>query len=203
MPTPDWLEPLLSAAALAGVATTVILGVLGWRWQRRELAGIRSELGGLSHLRTSAEQRRSEVAAEALGATIRYGVVLKRAGEAPAERGALVYLREALEKTWSDIAPVERRFEEAWDQALVYLPDERVSDLMERLWRLKETRHKEQQANLTGEAAVDAGDDGEGKSGSGSPGLLGGPEFERYIQFVEAVDDLVREAKEIIRPLVR
>ena len=73
---------------------------------------------------------------------------------------------------------------------------------MERLWRLKETRHKEQQASLTADGAIDAGDDGEGKSGSGSPGLLGGPEFERYIQFVEAVDDIVREAKEVIRPLV-
>ena len=142
------------------------------------------------------------MAAEALGATIRYGVVLKRAGEMPAERGALLYLRDALEKSWSDIAPVERRFEQAWDQALVYLADERLPDLMERLWRLKETRHREQQASLTAEGAIDAGDDGDGKSGSGSPGLLGGPEFERYIQFVEALDDIVREAKEIIRPLV-
>jgi hypothetical protein len=202
MPTPDWLQPLLSAGALAGVITAVILALLGWRGQRRELQGLRGEVAGLSHLRTASQLRRSEVAAEALGATIRYGVVLKRAGEVPAERAGLLHQRDALDKSWSDIAAIERRFEQAWDQALVYLDDERVPDLMERLWRLKETRHKEQQASLTAEGAPDPGED-DGKSGSAGPGLLGGPEFERYIQFVEAIDDIVREAKEVIRPLVR
>jgi hypothetical protein len=204
---PEWLEPMLSTAALAGVIATVIYSALGWRSQRRQLESIQGEFSRLHHLRTTVQQRRSEVAAEALGATIRFGVVLKRAGEVPTSFGAstpgdrgaaALYLRDALEKSWLDIGPIERRFEQAWDQALVYLDDDRVTDLMERLWRLKETRHKEQQSSL-----ADGMEESDGRGSGSSPGLLEGPEFERYIQFVEAVDDIVREAKEIVRPLVR
>jgi hypothetical protein len=220
MAMPDWLVPLLSAGAAAGVVVTAVFSGLGWRWQRllsarqaavaRELEDIKIEFEQLAHLRTSAERRRAEVAAEALGATVRFGVVLKRAGEAPgalgvpapSDRAGALYLREALARSWGEIAPLEQRFEQAWDQALVYLDDERVTDLMERLWRLKETRHKELLASLAGEA-IEPSPDGERRAAPGNPNLLEGPEFERYIQFVEAIDDIVREAREVIRPLVR
>src|SRR5688572_22917054 len=143
MAMPDWLEPLLSAGAVAGVVVTALFSGLGWRAQRqlstrqvavaRDLEDIKTELEQLAHLRTSAQQRRAEVAAEALGATVRFAVVLKRAGEAPGAlgvpapggRAGALYLREALARSWSEIAPLEQRFEQAWDHALVHLDDER------------------------------------------------------------------------------
>jgi hypothetical protein len=116
-------------------------------------------------------------------------VLIKQAGETPAAWA------------WSDVGPVERRFEQAWDQAAVYLEDERVPELMERLWRLKETRRREQQSSLAAESSTQA-IERERRAGPNRR-LLQGPEFEKYIQFVEAVDDIVREAKEIVRPMVR
>jgi hypothetical protein len=144
-----WLVPLLAAGAFAAALLTVVLALFAWRSgssSERSLRAIRAELDQLSHLHTSARQRRLEIASEALGATLRYAVLIKQAGETPIDRA------------WSDVGPAERRFEQAWDQASVYLEDERVPTLMERLWQLKETRRRDQQTGPATESRVSHAD---------------------------------------------
>ena len=200
MPTPD----LARADAVRGQPSpgslTVILGALGWRGRAVERRALRTELARrwtTCLIADGAQQRRAGGRRRGAGG---HHSLRRR----PQAGGGAVRAAPSSARRWRragpDIGPWSAASNRPGTRRSVYLDDDRVAD-------------------AHGAALAPEGDPTQGATGephgrrrrraerrrvgrrSGNPGLLGDRSSRRYIQFVEAVDDVVREAKDVIRPM--
>jgi hypothetical protein len=203
---PAWLPPVLSAGAFMGAIVTAVMTWLGWGAQRelanvqitsaRELERIKAEVGTMSRLHSTSEEKRAQVAAEALVASLRFldalrGLVNPFYGKhdpAPREdpdAGAAFF-----NSRWDRFDHFDKEFRSAWTQAEVYLP-ENVAEALEKVWKLR--------GNVRGAQSVAST-----PRGAGPADQIAAYYLEGYGTDPERrIEDLRAEMKVLLRPLAR
>jgi hypothetical protein len=108
-----------------------------------QLEGVKVELATFSRLRTTAEEKRAQVAAEALVSVIRIIGLLRSvcavylSFEAhDVDASAVDLITRDRQERWNAVREFEPKFVEAWTLAQVYLP-ESTNGLLERIWFLR------------------------------------------------------------------
>lgn len=149
---PPWLQALLGATLLASLVSAFMTW---WGWQKQgDLEVVKMDIHRLSQQRTSFEQKRAEVAAETMGASLRFLSAMRFPGRMPRPpfggptrfedipNGAEVAIQ------WRTFTVDTRdRFEKAWDMSRAYL-DDGANEYLWRVWSLYESRMERQQEYL-------------------------------------------------------
>jgi hypothetical protein len=201
----DFFKELVTVLLGAG-GVSVVFGALVKSWftlqlekfkreQSAQLEAIKADLSVVAKLRSTAEERKAQVAGEVLVGALRYldalsAVVSLGMWAAPADAERDSKMTAEYEARWKFAEPFAEEFRRAWVAAEVFLPED-AADLMEALWKEK----AEIQANQMTAIAM---------AGQRGPGF--DPSFHKrgYGQVPKgALDDLRARFKGTLRPLAQ
>jgi hypothetical protein len=183
--------PTIIGTVAVGSACTIAVALLSHR-AARKLEEMKVELTKLSHLRTSAEEKRASVAAEGLVATLSFLSALENLTSRVYFKIDGAPLKSAptsavVEDRWRAFLPYEDDFQRAWHLVEVYLPDT-THNLFERTSNLRWTVKLGQEMFVTS-------DDPEWKEGGRQKGFGRWP--------AEQIRELRDEARRHLRPLAQ